>query len=176
MQDHYYDFTYVRIENPLGQLGLPGGEMVGLADATEYRNYLGRMRDIPRFFDEQIAKEAKKAFDKQGLKIELGVKVDEVRNQGEQGGEGQVAVPVQRARRGEVIAELVDVAHPQGAAEDVRRERHRHCVPSSLALASGLRPAGPLRRYARPRTWHAAARSPDFAQFRGRRSLYRRTT
>jgi dihydrolipoamide dehydrogenase len=28
--------------------------------------------------DEQIAKEAKKAFDKQGLKIELGVKVGEI--------------------------------------------------------------------------------------------------
>jgi dihydrolipoamide dehydrogenase len=30
--------------------------------------------------DEQIAKEAKKAFDKQGLKIELGVKVGEIKN------------------------------------------------------------------------------------------------
>ena len=30
--------------------------------------------------DEQIAKEAKKAFDKQGLKIELGVKVGEIRS------------------------------------------------------------------------------------------------
>jgi dihydrolipoamide dehydrogenase len=30
--------------------------------------------------DEQIAKEAKKAFDKQGLKIELGVKIGEVKS------------------------------------------------------------------------------------------------
>jgi dihydrolipoamide dehydrogenase len=29
--------------------------------------------------DEQIAREARKAFDKQGLKIELGVKVGEVK-------------------------------------------------------------------------------------------------
>src|SRR2546427_3339917 len=30
--------------------------------------------------DEQIAKEAKKAFDKQGLKIELGVKIGEIKS------------------------------------------------------------------------------------------------
>ena len=38
---------------------------------------------LPTFLgvvDEQIAKEAKKAFDKQGLKIELGVKVGEIKN------------------------------------------------------------------------------------------------
>jgi dihydrolipoamide dehydrogenase len=41
------------------------------------------LEGLPTFLgavDEQIAKEAKKAFDKQGLKIELGVKVGEVKN------------------------------------------------------------------------------------------------
>ncbi|MCQ4179919.1 dihydrolipoyl dehydrogenase, partial [Klebsiella pneumoniae] len=40
---------------------------------------------LPTFLgavDEQIAREAKKAFDKQGLKIELGVKVGEVKKAG----------------------------------------------------------------------------------------------
>src|SRR5690606_40172876 len=41
------------------------------------------LEGLPTFLgavDEQIAKEAKKAFDKQGLKIELGVKVGEVKS------------------------------------------------------------------------------------------------
>jgi dihydrolipoamide dehydrogenase len=45
------------------------------------------LEGLPTFLgavDEQIAKEAKKAFDKQGLKIELGVKVGEIQN-GEKG-------------------------------------------------------------------------------------------
>ena len=40
------------------------------------------LEGLPTFLgavDEQIAKEAKKAFDKQGLKIELGVKVGEIK-------------------------------------------------------------------------------------------------
>jgi dihydrolipoamide dehydrogenase len=54
---------------------------------------------LPTFLgavDEQIAKEAQKAFTKQGLKIELGVKVDE-RQDDKKG--VTVATPTPRARR-----------------------------------------------------------------------------
>src|SRR5205085_3580414 len=46
------------------------------------------LEGLPTFLgavDEQIAKEAHKAFTKQGLKIELGVKVGEVKNNGAKG-------------------------------------------------------------------------------------------
>ena len=62
-----------------------GSGVIGLEMGSVWRR-LGAdvtiLEGLPTFLgavDEQIAKEAKKAFDKQGLKIELGVKVDEVK-------------------------------------------------------------------------------------------------
>ena len=60
---------------------------------------------LPSFLggvDEQIAKEAKKAFDKQGLKIELGVKVGEVKS-----GKKEVSVAYTDAK-GEAKTLVVD--------------------------------------------------------------------
>jgi dihydrolipoamide dehydrogenase len=73
------------------KLGLIGSGVIGLEMGSVWRR-LGAevtiLEGLPTFLgavDEQIAKEAHKAFTKQGLKIELGVKVGEVKNQGEQG-------------------------------------------------------------------------------------------
>jgi len=67
------------------KLGLIGSGVIGLEMGSVWRR-LGAevtvLEGLPTFLgavDEQIAKEAKKAFDKQGLKIELGVKVGEVK-------------------------------------------------------------------------------------------------
>ena len=67
------------------KLGLIGSGVIGLEMGSVWRR-LGSevtvLEALPIFLgavDEQIAKEAKKAFDKQGLKIELGVKVAEVK-------------------------------------------------------------------------------------------------
>jgi len=66
-------------------LGLIGSGVIGLEMGSVWRR-LGAevtvLEALPTFLgavDEQIAKEAKKAFDKQGLKIELGVKVGEIK-------------------------------------------------------------------------------------------------
>ncbi len=66
------------------KLGLIGSGVIGLEMGSVWRR-LGAevtiLEGLPTFLgavDEQIAKEAKKAFDKQGLKIELGVKVGAV--------------------------------------------------------------------------------------------------
>ena len=63
---------------------LIGSGVIGLEMGSVWRR-LGAdvtiLEGLPTFLgavDEQIAKEAKKAFDKQGLKIELGVKVGEI--------------------------------------------------------------------------------------------------
>jgi dihydrolipoamide dehydrogenase len=68
------------------KLGLIGSGVIGLEMGSVWRR-LGSevtvLEALPTFLggvDEQIAKEAKKAFDKQGLKIELGVKVVEVKH------------------------------------------------------------------------------------------------
>ncbi len=68
------------------KLGLIGAGVIGLEMGSVWRR-LGSevtvLEGLPTFLgavDEQIAKEAKKAFDKQGLKIELGVKVGEIKN------------------------------------------------------------------------------------------------
>jgi dihydrolipoamide dehydrogenase len=68
------------------KLGLIGSGVIGLEMGSVWRR-LGSevtiLEGLPTFLgavDEQIAKEAKKAFDKQGLKIELGVKVGEIKN------------------------------------------------------------------------------------------------
>ena len=67
------------------KLALIGSGVIGLEMGSVWRR-LGSdvtiLEGLPTFLgavDEQIAKEAKKAFDKQGLKIELGVKVGEVK-------------------------------------------------------------------------------------------------
>ncbi len=67
------------------KLGVIGSGVIGLELGSVWRR-LGAevtvLEGLPTFLaavDEQIAKEAKKALDKQGLKIELGVKVGEVK-------------------------------------------------------------------------------------------------
>ena len=68
------------------KLAVIGSGVIGLEMGSVWRR-LGAdvtiLEGLPTFLgavDEQIAKEAKKAFDKQGLKIELGVKVGEIAN------------------------------------------------------------------------------------------------
>jgi dihydrolipoamide dehydrogenase len=75
----------LRIQGVPKKLGLIGSGVIGLEMGSVWRR-LGAevtvLEALPTFLggvDEQIAKEAKKAFDKQGLKIELGVKVGEVK-------------------------------------------------------------------------------------------------
>ena len=67
------------------KLAIIGSGVIGLEMGSVWRR-LGAevtiLEGMPTFLgaaDEQIAKEAKKAFDKQGLKIELGVKVGDVK-------------------------------------------------------------------------------------------------
>lgn len=76
----------LRIQGVPRKLGLIGSGVIGLEMGSVWRR-LGAevtvLEALPAFLgavDEQIAKEARKAFDKQGLKIELGVKVGEVKN------------------------------------------------------------------------------------------------
>jgi dihydrolipoamide dehydrogenase len=68
------------------RLAVIGSGVIGLEMGSVWRR-LGAdvtvLEGLPTFLgavDEQIAKEAKKAFDKQGLKIELGVKVGDIKN------------------------------------------------------------------------------------------------
>jgi dihydrolipoamide dehydrogenase len=68
------------------KLGVVGAGVIGLEMGSVWRR-LGAevtvLEALPAFLgaaDEQIAKEASKAFAKQGLKIELGVKIDGVKN------------------------------------------------------------------------------------------------
>ncbi len=68
------------------KLALIGAGVIGLEMGSVWRR-LGAevtvLEGMDKFLpavDEQIAKEAKKAFDKQGLKIELGVKIGEVKS------------------------------------------------------------------------------------------------
>jgi dihydrolipoamide dehydrogenase len=76
----------LRISSVPKKLGLIGSGVIGLEMGSVWRR-LGSevtvLEALPTFLgavDEQIAKEAKKAFDKQGLKIELGVKVGEIKS------------------------------------------------------------------------------------------------
>lgn len=73
------------------KLGVIGAGVIGLEMGSVWRR-LGAevtvLEGLPTFLgavDEQIAKEAHKAFTKQGLKIELGVKISEVKNAGAKG-------------------------------------------------------------------------------------------
>ena len=76
----------LRIAEVPKKLGLIGSGVIGLEMGSVWRR-LGAevtvLEALPTFLgavDEQIAKEAHKAFVKQGLKIELGVKVGEVKS------------------------------------------------------------------------------------------------
>jgi len=76
----------LRIPGVPKRLGLIGSGVIGLEMGSVWRR-LGSdvtvLEALPTFLgavDEQIAKEAQKAFTKQGLKIELGVKVGEVKS------------------------------------------------------------------------------------------------
>jgi len=75
----------LRIPGVPGKLGLIGSGVIGLEMGSVWRRLGAQvtvLEALPTFLgvvDEQIAKEARKAFDRQGLKIELGVKVGEVR-------------------------------------------------------------------------------------------------
>jgi len=68
------------------RLGLIGSGVIGLEMGSVWRRVGAEvtvLEALPTFLgavDEQIAKEAKKAFDKQGLKVELGVKITEVKS------------------------------------------------------------------------------------------------
>ena len=73
------------------RLGIIGAGVIGLEMGSVWRR-LGAevtiLEGMPTFLgaaDEQIAKEARKAFDKQGLKIELGVQVGEIKKVAKKG-------------------------------------------------------------------------------------------
>jgi len=75
----------LRLGNVPAKMALIGAGVIGLEMGSVWRR-LGTdvtvLEGMDKFLpvvDEQIAKEAKKAFDKQGLKIETGVKVGEVK-------------------------------------------------------------------------------------------------
>jgi dihydrolipoamide dehydrogenase len=83
------------------KLGLIGSGVIGLEMGSVWRRLGAQvtvLEALPTFLgavDEQIAKEAHKAFTKQGLKIELGVKVGEIKT-----GKGGVAVAYTDAKGG----------------------------------------------------------------------------
>jgi dihydrolipoamide dehydrogenase len=83
-------------------LGLIGAGVIGLEMGSVWRRLGAQvtvLEALPAFLgaaDEQIAKEAHKAFTKQGLKIELGVKVGEVKV-----GKGGVTVTYADAKGGD---------------------------------------------------------------------------
>jgi dihydrolipoamide dehydrogenase len=86
------------------KLGLIGAGVIGLEMGSVWRR-LGAevtvLEGLPTFLgavDEQIAKEAKKAFDKQGLKIELGVKVGEIKVQDGKAGKKGVSIAYTNAK------------------------------------------------------------------------------
>jgi dihydrolipoamide dehydrogenase len=76
----------LRVQAVPKRLGLIGAGVIGLEMGSVWRRLGSQvtvLEALPAFLglvDDQIAREAKKAFDKQGLKIELGVKVGEVKN------------------------------------------------------------------------------------------------
>ena len=82
-------------------LGLIGSGVIGLEMGSVWRRLGAQvtvLEALPTFLgavDEQIAKEAHKAFTRQGLKIELGVKVGEVKP-----GQGTVSVTYTDAKGG----------------------------------------------------------------------------
>ncbi|MEO8154171.1 MAG: dihydrolipoyl dehydrogenase [Rhizobacter sp.] len=108
------------------KLGVIGSGVIGLEMGSVWRR-LGAevtvLEALPTFLgavDEQIAKEAKKAFDKQGLKIELGVKISEVKS-GKKGVSVAYANAKGEAQTLEVdklIVSIGRVAHTKGLNPD----------------------------------------------------------
>ena len=97
------------------KLCLIGSGVIGLEMGSVWRR-LGSevtvLEALPTFLgvvDEQIAKEAKKAFDKQGLKIELGVKVGEIKvaKKAKEGNDPQLSIAYTNAK-GEALTLGVD--------------------------------------------------------------------
>ena len=97
------------------KLCLIGSGVIGLEMGSVWRR-LGSevtvLEALPTFLgvvDEQIAKEAKKAFDRQGLKIELGVKVGEIKvaKKGKEGKDPQLSIAYTNAK-GEALTLGVD--------------------------------------------------------------------
>ena len=93
----------LRIPEVPKTLCLIGAGVIGLEMGSVWRR-LGAdvtvLEALPTFLgavDEQIAKEAHKALTKQGLKIQLGVKISEVKS--EQEGRDASPMPTPRARR-----------------------------------------------------------------------------
>jgi len=93
----------LRIDEVPQKLGLIGSGVIGLEMGSVWRR-LGAevtvLEALPVFLgavDEQIAKEAHKAFVKQGLKIELGVTVGEIQV-GKKGAKAQVKVAYTNAK------------------------------------------------------------------------------
>jgi dihydrolipoamide dehydrogenase len=116
----------LRIEGVPKKLGVIGSGVIGLEMGSVWRR-LGAevtvLEALPTFLgavDEQIAKEAKKAFDKQGLKIELGVKISEVKS-GKKGVSIAYANAKGEAQTLEVdklIVSIGRVAHTKGLAPE----------------------------------------------------------
>jgi len=93
----------LRIPSVPKKLGLIGAGVIGLEMGSVWRR-LGAevvvLEALPTFLgavDEQIAKEAQKAFNKQGLKVELGVKISEVKT-GKGSGKSGVTVSYANAK------------------------------------------------------------------------------
>ena len=93
----------LRVEAVPKKLGLIGSGVIGLEMGSVWRRLgaeVTMLEALPTFLgavDEQIAKEAHKAFIKQGLKIELGVKVGEIKT-GQKGAHSQVTVAYANAK------------------------------------------------------------------------------
>ena len=96
-------------------LGVVGSGVIGLEMGSVWRR-LGAevtvLEALPTFLgavDEQIAKEAHKAFTKQGLKIELGVKITEVKNDKKRRRRSPTPTPRARRRRWTVDKLIVSI-------------------------------------------------------------------
>src|SRR5690606_33862099 len=78
----------LRIPSVPKKLGVIGGGVIGLELGSVWRRLgsevtiLAAMPDFLAVTDQQVAKEAHKAFTKQGLKIETGVKIGEIKTTG----------------------------------------------------------------------------------------------
>jgi len=95
----------LRIGKVPARLGLVGSGVIGLEMGSVWRRLGAKvtvLEALPVFLgavDQQIAKEALKAFKKQGLAIELGVTVDKVERIGQAGrGQGGVSVSYTSAK------------------------------------------------------------------------------
>ncbi len=111
----------LRIEAVPKKLGLIGSGVIGLEMGSVWRR-LGSevvvLEALPSFLgavDEQIAKEAYKAFTRQGLKIELGVKVGEIKT-GAQGVSVNYTNAKGEARKLEVDKLIVSIGRQPNTA------------------------------------------------------------